>query len=119
MPTSGKGRREILPGAHKNEAIERDAEAAAQMATLRPRCDCTLRLGERPLAHWYPLTMKERILPAAMVEFISAGRTMEAELRNQFESMKRTLGVKMTAVKDLEPVIVALLASSLRSARGA
>lgn len=91
----------------QKDAIEREAEVAAQKAALRP---VLLRLypeaGWKPLDHPYPFSVKERILPAAILEFISAGRTVEAEICHQMAGVNRTHGIKKTAVKEIEPVMV-------------
>lgn len=42
----------------------------------------------------------------ATIEFISAGRIVEKKVHHQMEAVKRTNGMKKTAVKGLEPVMV-------------
>ena len=88
------------------EALERDAEVAANTAAVEPVLERIYPgAGQNPLGHKFPLPVKERILPAAVAEYMAAGRTMEGEVRYQLEAIKRSPGVKIGAVKDQEPML--------------
>lgn len=91
----------------QKDGIERDIEVAAQKASLRPvlpRLYFEARL--KPLGNRYPLPIKKRILFLAIFEFVSAGRIVEAEVRHQMAVVNQTHGIKKTAVKEIEPVMV-------------
>lgn len=47
-----------------------------------------------PKPYTYPLPVKKRILPGAMIECISNSRTVEAKTKHHLEDVNRAQGVK-------------------------
>lgn len=105
MIRGGTGRRYI--SAREKEEIERDVEVKASLAVLQPMLGNLYPEAKlTPRSYKYPLPVKNRVLPNAVVECISNGRTVEAETRYQLGVVSRSQGVKASTVRDVEPMLV-------------
>ena len=99
------GRRYI--STREKEELERKVEVKASLSVLQPMLGNLYPEAKlAPRSYKYPLPVKNRVLPNAVVECISNGRTVEAETRYQLGVVSRSHGVKSSAVKDVEPLLV-------------
>lgn len=105
MIRGGSGRRYI--SSREKEEIERDVEVKASLAVLQPMLGNLYPEAKMAARSYkYPLPVKNRVLPNAVVECISNGRTVEAETRHQLGVVSRSHGVKASTVREVEPMLV-------------
>lgn len=105
MIRGGTSRRYI--SAREKEEIERDVEVKASLAVLQPMLGNLYPEAKlTPRSYKYPLPVKNRVLPNAVVECLSNGRTVEAETRYQLGVVSRSQGVKASTVREVEPMLV-------------